>query len=133
MLNWNKKRQQAIHLLPKDAYRISCVTTYPVATVTTTFSLDRSYTKKLLATCIKGPPPTSSSTGHNCWRESREVRSTQHSNSTRTALMLLLTLGASLVLLISAGTTQGCELTAHLYTRQWVELHLHTKLRPNSP
>ena len=42
--------------------------------------------------------------------------------------MLLLTLGASLALLIIAGTTQGCELTDHLYTRQWVELHLHTKL-----
>ena len=36
--------------------------------------------------------------------------------------MLLLTLGASLALLIIAGTTQGCELADHLYTRQWVEL-----------
>ena len=38
--------------------------------------------------------------------------------------MLLLTLGASLALLLIAGTSQGCELTAHLYTTQWVELHL---------
>ena len=41
--------------------------------------------------------------------------------------MLLLTLGASLALLLIAGTTQGCELTAHLYTTLWVEIHLSNK------
>ena len=76
-----------------------------------------------LATHIKAPHFPTAAAPTTTAGESQET-TTQHSNSTRTALMLLLTLGASLALLLIAGNTQGCELMAHLYTRQCLGLNL---------